>query len=73
MVWHAALSRMRITEAPCPGITGAAWPAMKSCALKFLGGYGSQAVELGWTATDVLGVHPTRGTIRADFTGALLL
>ncbi|MDR7040475.1 hypothetical protein J2X36_005258 [Methylobacterium sp. BE186] len=71
--WRDAFSRLKPSSPPCPGLSQPAWLSIQASALDFLDRYGAQAVDLGWTALDLFGVHPTAGTLRADHCGALML
>ena len=73
LAWRERLAAMGQHWAPCPGITAERWPAMRERALAFLEQHGPRAVELGWTVTDLFGVHPTLGTRRVDHAGALVI
>lgn len=39
----------------------------------FLDAFGAQAEALGWRTHELFGVHPSHGTIRVDFCGAIVL
>ncbi|WP_157182285.1 hypothetical protein [Methylobacterium sp. WSM2598] len=49
------------------------WPRAYDRAADFLERFGEEAEALGWTASLLFGVHPTRGVIRVDYCGALVL
>lgn len=46
---------------------GVRWEQMRESAIAFLDEFGDDAVALGWTATDLFGVHPSVGVIRVDY------
>ena len=73
MTWREKFTALSPHRPPCPGIAAQQWPEIRERALAFLEQYGAQAAELGWTAGDLFGVHPDKGTTRVDQTGALLL
>jgi hypothetical protein len=58
---------------PCPGFRPGAWARVQANALDCLDRHGAAALPLGWTATELCGVHPTVGVIRVDCIGALML
>ncbi|BCM87677.1 hypothetical protein [Methylobacterium indicum] len=41
--------------------------------LEFLDRLGPKAVDLGWNAPDLFGVHPAAGVYQVDHCGALVL
>ena len=71
--WRDALTSMKTTVSPCPGLTGSKWVAVHEAALDALERFGAELAEHGWTAPELFGVHPHAGIIRADFCGALVL
>ncbi|GJE31530.1 hypothetical protein [Methylobacterium oxalidis] len=71
--WRDAFSRLKPSSPPCPGLSQTAWLPMYDNALDFLDRFGAEALDLGWSVTDLFGVHPTAGTIRADHCGSLML
>lgn len=73
MHWREALTAMRPTGEPCPGISPDKWPAIREQALDFLEQHGARAAEIGWTVEDLFGVHPELGTRRVDHAGALVV
>ncbi|ONF46473.1 hypothetical protein RSM1_24455 [Methylobacterium radiotolerans] len=58
---------------PCPDYRPGEWAAVLSRADDFLDAFGLQALELGWTAPRLFGVHPQAGIVRVDACGALVL
>ena len=54
-------------------MSGAKWEEMRAAAIDFIDRFGEDAVALGWTVTDLFGVHPTVGVIRVDYCGALMI
>lgn len=64
---------LRPTVSPCPGLTATNWSAIHAKGLDFLERRADEAVALGWTTTDLFGVHPRLGTIRVDYCGGLTM
>ncbi|RYY17633.1 MAG: hypothetical protein EON55_01680 [Alphaproteobacteria bacterium] len=64
---------MKPTVPPCAGLSVQRWQEMREAAIDFLDGFGDDAIALGWTVTDLLGVHPTVVVIRVDYCGALMI
>ncbi|WP_244030643.1 hypothetical protein [Methylobacterium sp. E-016] len=64
---------MKPTVPPCPGLLAQRWQEMRDAAIDFLDRFGEDAIALGWTATDLFGVHPTVGVVRVDYCGALMI
>src|ERR671913_311072 len=71
--WREALLALSPDHDPCPGFRPDAWARVQGNALDFLDRHGEEAARLGWTDVELFGVHPSRGTIRVDHTGALML
>jgi hypothetical protein len=72
-IWRDRIERMNPSTSPCPGLYGETWQRVHANMLEFLDQFGPEAVDLGWTAPDLFGVHPTAGVIRVDHCGALVL
>ncbi|TXM92018.1 hypothetical protein FV223_13245 [Methylobacterium sp. WL116] len=64
---------MKPTVPPCPGFSAQRWQEMREAAIDFLDRFGEDDVALGWTATDLFGVHPTVGVVRVDYCGCLMI
>ena len=73
MACREALSAMRPTGEPCPGISASEWPVLCDRAFDLLEQHGERAVELGWTVEDLFGVHPKLGIRRVDHADALVV
>jgi hypothetical protein len=58
---------------PCPGFRLGEWHRVRANALAILAAHEYAAISLGWSAPDLLGVHPIVGVARLDYCGALLL
>ncbi|PZP65779.1 MAG: hypothetical protein DI590_26195 [Methylorubrum populi] len=72
-VWRDRIERMSSATSPCPGLHGESWQRVHAGMLEFIDRLGAEAVDLGWTAPDLFGVHPTAGVYRVDHCGALVL
>ncbi|MFO1149081.1 MAG: hypothetical protein U1E62_11970 [Alsobacter sp.] len=54
----------------CPvNVDVARWRQAVDDSGRFFDGWGSQAVALGWSANDILGIHPTHPLARVDALG----
>ena len=73
LAWRARPTAMGSHSAPCSAITSADSPAMRERALAFLEQCGLRTIELGWTVTDLFGVHLRLDTRRVGYAGALVL
>ena len=71
--WAQALLRLAAEVPPAPGLRPSEWLAIRATALASLREHGARAAKLGWTATELFGVHPTAGFNRVDCLGALVL
>lgn len=71
--WKRRLLTLRADRSPCPRLSASAWATLLASALDFVDRFGSEAVALGWTASQLFGVHPQHGTLRTDWCGALML
>ena len=49
------------------------WEQAKHDAIEFLADWGDQAAELGWSADDLFGLHPTAPLARYDVMGLIWL
>ena len=47
----------------CPCLPAQRWQEMREAAIDFLDRFGEEVIALGWTAMDLLVVHPTVGVI----------
>ena len=72
-VWRKGFLDLRLGVSPCSGLTGANWTAIHEKGIDFLDRWADEAAALGWTTLDLFGVHPTAGTVRIDFFGALVM
>ncbi|MCJ2006658.1 hypothetical protein [Methylobacterium sp. J-092] len=52
---------------------GPRWEKKREVAIDFLDRFGEEAVTLGWTATDLFGVHPTVDAVRLDYCGGSMI
>lgn len=64
---------MKTSVPPCPGLPGVKWAAVRAAALDALDRFDAELTEHNWTASELFGVHPQAGVIRANFCGALVL
>ena len=71
--WRGALVIMPPSPSPCRYLDATRWQVMQENGLDFLDRFGAEAVRLGWTASQLFGVHPQHGTLRGDYCGALML
>ena len=71
--WHAALAALPPSPSPCQYLDVVRWQHMRENALDFLDCFGADALRLGWTASQLFGVHPQHGTLRGDYCGALMI
>ncbi|MGH1573747.1 hypothetical protein ACRAWG_27775 [Methylobacterium sp. P31] len=49
------------------------WTPIRENTLAFCDQFGAEAHRLGWTAPELIGVHPQHGTIRVDYCGVLMV
>ena len=64
--------QLRALQAACPAeVPRERWQLCLGDALRFFGKWGRQAHKLGWTAHDLLGLHPTAPLARHDEMGLL--
>ncbi|MDZ5448602.1 hypothetical protein [Labrys sp. ZIDIC5] len=49
------------------------WQQAKHDAIEFLTDWGDQVAELGWSADDLFGLHPTAPLVRYDVMGLIWL
>ncbi|WP_267426000.1 hypothetical protein [Methylobacterium sp. GC_Met_2] len=71
--WRDQIERLSEHASPCRYLAPAKWKAMRENVLAFIDQHGAEAHRLGWTASELFGVHPTSGTLRVDSCGALML
>jgi hypothetical protein len=72
--WLSRLAGLDAWHQPCPGFrSDVDWTRSRRALLTFLSDRRDKAVALGWTAIDLLGVHPVVGVARVDYCGALLI
>ena len=62
--WRSALDAIPTDKPPCRYLMPAKWVALREATLDFCDRYGAEAHGLGWTASDLFGVHPQHGTLR---------
>lgn len=72
-VWREAIEALASDRSPCRHMTPARWAEVRAACLAFLDRFGPEAVQLGWTAPELFGVHPEHGTQRIDCCGALMV
>lgn len=68
--WQRGSAKLPFDRAPCPLFRD--WPLVCRSIDRFLKDHGAEAVDLGWTALELFGVHHLVGCIRADCAGALV-
>ena len=71
--WDRRFRALSRTDDPCPGFRGTKWPVLRAAALLFLSRNGEAAIEAGWDAIDLFGVHPVVGVARVESCGALVI
>lgn len=71
--WRDQIERLSPHASPCRYLLPAKWKAMRENALSFLDQFGVEAYRLGWTAPQLLGVHPEHGFLRVEYAGALMV
>ena len=71
--WREAFARLSPTMAPCPGFRPGRWPEVHTACLRFLSDHADRAAALGWSTTELFGVHPEVGAVRVDACGALMV
>ncbi|GJE57394.1 hypothetical protein [Methylobacterium thuringiense] len=71
--WRDAIQRLSPSVPPCRYLSPARWGTMRDNALDFLDRFGAEAHRLGWTASELFGVHPENGTLRVDWCGVLMV
>ena len=71
--WRDQIERLSEHASPCRYLTPARWAAMRANALTFLDERGAKAHRLGWTASQLFGVHPEHGFLRVEYAGALMV
>jgi hypothetical protein len=71
--WRAAIEHMPADASPCRHLPPAGWTAIRENCLDFIDRFGVDAHRLGWTASQLFGVHPKHGTLRAEWCGALIV
>ncbi|MDP4026306.1 hypothetical protein Q8W71_27155 [Methylobacterium sp. NEAU 140] len=72
-VWRHAIEGIPADKPPCRYLTPAKWAALREAAIDFCDRYGAEAHRLGWTASQLFGVHPQHGTLRVDGCGAMMI
>ena len=72
-IWHGAIENISERASPCRYLTPAQWATMRESALDFCTRFGVEAHGLGWTASQLFGVHPEHGTLRVEYCGALMI
>ncbi len=71
--WRDQIERLSEHASPCRYLTPTRWAAMRANALTFLDEHGAEAHRLGWTASQLFGVHPEHGFLRVEYAGALMV
>jgi hypothetical protein len=72
LTWSRGFASLSPDQPPCPGLRSIDWYEMHPRCTAWIEEWGLQAAELGWGTLRLFGVHPTAGTLRGDYTGALL-
>ena len=72
-MWHGAIENISERASPCRYLTPAQWATMREPALDFCTRFGAEAHSLGWTASQLFGVHPEHGTLRVEYCGVLMI
>ncbi|KAB7782197.1 hypothetical protein [Methylorubrum populi] len=70
--WRKAFGILRPTSPPCRYISATAWTNVHEACSDFIERFGAEAVGLGWTATQLFGVHSQHGTLRVDWCGVMI-
>jgi hypothetical protein len=70
--WRANIERLSPHASPCRHLPLVRWTAIRGNALDFVDRFGAEAHRLGWTASQLFGVHPKHGTRWAEWCGALM-
>lgn len=70
--WREGLGRLN-PQSPAPNFLPAFWARVIRDAEQFLPAWGRQAAELGWTALDLFGAHPTAPSARVSCMGLVLV
>ncbi|MGW5960937.1 hypothetical protein [Methylorubrum thiocyanatum] len=70
--WRKAFGTLRPTSPPCRYVSATAWANIHEACSDFIERFGAEAVRLGWTATELFGVHPEHGTLRVDWCGVMI-
>ncbi len=71
--WRVQIERLSEHASPCRYLLPAKWKAMRENAIAFLDQHGAEAHRLGWTASQLFGVHPEHGFLRVEYAGALMV
>ncbi|KMO32871.1 hypothetical protein VQ02_22550 [Methylobacterium variabile] len=70
--WSRGFASLSHDQPPCPGLRSIDWYQTHPRCTAWIEEWGLQAADLGWDTLRLFGVHPTAGTLRGDYTGALL-
>ncbi|MEG9501384.1 MAG: hypothetical protein MIN69_05885 [Methylorubrum extorquens] len=70
--WRKAFGALRPTSSPCRYLGTTAWANIHEACTDFIERFGAEAVQLGWTAPQLFGVHPQHGTLRIDWCGVMI-
>jgi hypothetical protein len=71
--WRASIAQLSPHASPCRDLAPARWAVIRENCLDFIDRFGTEAYRLGWTASQLFGVHPKHGMLRAEWCGALIL
>lgn len=71
--WRANIERLSPHASPCRHLPPARWTEIRKNCLDFIDRFGVDAHRLGWTASQLFGVHPKHGTLRTEWCGALMV
>ncbi len=72
-IWHGNIEKNSERASPSRYQTPTQWATMRESALDFCTRFGAEAHGLGWTASQLFGVHPEHGTLRGEYCGALMI
>lgn len=71
-VWRSALEDLSPHASPCRYLLPTKWAAIRESAIDFCDRPGAEAHALGWTAAELLALHPEHGTLRIDYCGVMI-
>ena len=70
--WRKAFGVLRPTSPPCRYVNPTAWANIHEACTDFIERFGAEAVRMGWTATELFGIHPKHGLLRVDWCGVMI-